>query len=853
LKKSKIFHQFISNWVSSLFAFGILFAVAACGSSSTTPEPDSNPAPINSAPVISSTAVTSVEELQDYSYTLTATDADGDALTMSSATMSDWLAFDTATGVLSGTPTTTDVGDHAVTLSVSDGTVQTDQVFTISVTAAPNNAPEITSSAVLTATDGEAYSYTLTATDADGDTLTMSSANTPAWLSFDDSTGILSGTPATTDVGEHAVTLSVSDGTDQTDQSFTIAVAIAPNNVPVITSAGILTATDAVAYSYTLTATDADGDTLTMSSMNTPAWLSFDESTGILSGTPATADVGDHIVALSVTDGTDQVDQDFTISVMAATTTNSLVIFDDAQRADWPAWDCCGGSTPMEVTDADATYGAAMEFSIGIDATVMGFTARDADGAVGGTPFDASAMADEGTLVFDLKMTASPGDTAWKLKIESNNAASFVEVDLSTSEEAHAAPVMDTWQRYTFNLADLSASGLDLSAIDVVLVFPAWGAGDGAVYRLDNVQILPDGNAGNGGGGDIDPLVVFNDAERADWPAWDCCGGSTPIEVTDADATYGATMEFSIGIDATVMGFTSRDADGAVGGTPFDASAMADEGTLVFDLKMTASPGDTAWKLKLESNNAATFVEVDLSTSQEAHAAPVMDTWQRYTFNLADLSASGLDLTAIDVVLVFPAWGAGDGAVYRLDNVQVLQDGNAGGGGVNNGTQIDLPINFDDAGVDYTVEDFGGNATVLVADPVDAANGMVAQSTKTSTAETWAGTTMSTGDGLATAVPLTLSDSIMKVWVYSPDAGIPVRLKMEDRLDPTRSVETESMTTTANSWEQISFDFANEATGTAALDPSYTFDKASIFFNFGTDGATAGEKVYYWDDITFGQ
>jgi hypothetical protein len=91
----------------------------------------------------------------------------------------------------------------------------------------------------------------------------------------------------------------------------------------------------------------------------------------------------------------------------------------------------------------------------------------------------------------------------------------------------------------------------------------------------------------------------------------------------------------------------------------------------------------------------------------------------------------------------------------------------------------------------------------------------------------------------------------MSVRVYSPDAGIPVRLKIEDKTAPTKSVETEAMTTVANAWETLVFDFANQADGTAALNPDYTFDLASIFFNFGTTGADAGEKIYYWDDVMF--
>ncbi len=53
----------------------------------------------------------------------------------------------------------------------------------------------------------------------------------------------------------------------------------------------------------------------------------------------------------------------------------------------------------------------------------------------------------------------------------------------------------------------------------------------------------------------------------------------------------------------------------------------------------------------------------------------------------------------------------------------------------------------------------------------------------------------------------------MTVRVYSPKAGIPVRLKVEDAADPTRSVETEALTTVANAWETLTFDFSKQAAG----------------------------------------
>jgi hypothetical protein len=101
-------------------------------------------------------------------------------------------------------------------------------------------------------------------------------------------------------------------------------------------------------------------------------------------------------------------------------------------------------------------------------------------------------------------------------------------------------------------------------------------------------------------------------------------------------------------------------------------------------------------------------------------------------------------------------------------------------------------------------------------------------------------------------VPFTENATTMSVRVWSPDAGIPVRLKVEDWTDPTHSVETEATTTVAGQWETLVFDFSNEAPGTAALNLTYSLNKISIFFNFGTTGEMAGEKIYYFDDIEMG-
>ncbi|MDH3999412.1 MAG: putative Ig domain-containing protein, partial [Desulfuromonadales bacterium] len=87
-----------------------------------------------------------------------------------------------------------------------------------------NTPPQITSTPILIAHERVEYRAFFSATDADDDPLTLSAPLLPEWLTFSSSTGLINGTPSYSDAGEHAVTLTVSDGADVTEQSFTITV-----------------------------------------------------------------------------------------------------------------------------------------------------------------------------------------------------------------------------------------------------------------------------------------------------------------------------------------------------------------------------------------------------------------------------------------------------------------------------------------------------------------------------------------------------------------------------------------------------------------------------------------------------
>jgi hypothetical protein len=166
------------------------------------------------------------------------------------------------------------------------------------------------------------------------------------------------------------------------------------------------------------------------------------------------------------------------------------------------------------------------------------------------------------------------------------------------------------------------------------------------------------------------------------------------------------------------------------------------------------------------------------------------------------------------------------------------------GTGMDSNLDVDEVINFNSMVADYGLADFGGNTSTLVMDPTDATNTVVSV-IKGSGSQTWAGTTIASGNVI---YPLTATHTGITVRVWSPEAGITVRMKLEESGDNTHTVETDAVTTKTGEWETLLFDFSKPAADTAALNTSYIFDTLSLFFNFNVVG---NNEEYYFDDITF--
>jgi len=79
---------------------------------------------------------------------------------------------------------------------------------------------------------------------------------------------------------------------------------VSSNRAPAISGAPATSVTTGQAYSFQPTAADADGQSLTFSITNRPAWAAFNASTGRLSGTPSSSYTGTFAgIVISVSDG----------------------------------------------------------------------------------------------------------------------------------------------------------------------------------------------------------------------------------------------------------------------------------------------------------------------------------------------------------------------------------------------------------------------------------------------------------------------------------------------------------------------------------------------------------------------
>ncbi len=164
--------------------------------------------------------------------------------------------------------------DHAG----SDHGMALDNVQFTAVTATAG-APVISSATSVTGTANSSFTYQIVAS---GSPSSYGASDLPAWLSVNTSTGVLTGTP--TAPGVFPVTVSATNGTGTGSAVVTITVNPDPL-APVIASGQSITHLINTPLTYQVQASNSP---VSYTCGTLPAGLSFDTTTGVISGTPTT-------------------------------------------------------------------------------------------------------------------------------------------------------------------------------------------------------------------------------------------------------------------------------------------------------------------------------------------------------------------------------------------------------------------------------------------------------------------------------------------------------------------------------------------------------------------------------------
>lgn len=273
-------------------------------------------APVNHNPVIASLGTQSVTVPASLTVNVSATDQDGDAITLSVSGLPSFANFTdnlNGTGTIVANPGTSHAGTYNLVLTATDshgGTAT--QNFSIVVNVPVNHSPVLAAVAPQTVTIPNSLTIGVSATDEDGDLITLSISNLPSFAVFTDNhngTGSILVNPSSNTEGLYHVTVTASDVHGASaSQVITIAVnaAGAPvNHSPVIASIAAQSVVAPNSLIIPVSAVDQDGDVITLSVSNLPAFATFTDSLNGKGGivvSPAVSNAGTYNLTIVATD-----------------------------------------------------------------------------------------------------------------------------------------------------------------------------------------------------------------------------------------------------------------------------------------------------------------------------------------------------------------------------------------------------------------------------------------------------------------------------------------------------------------------------------------------------------------------
>ncbi|GJM30113.1 MAG: hypothetical protein DHS20C17_27480 [Cyclobacteriaceae bacterium] len=553
------------------------------------------------------------------------------------------------------TPNATSFGEAIITITVSDGELSTDEAFRVTVNPPPNTPPTITSISDQSIDQGMSVgpiSFTIGDVETSANQLTVTATSNNQTLVRDNQITI-TGAGATRDIdlvpdpdefGTAVITLTVSDGTDQTTTAFTLTVnQINPGNTaPSISSIGDQTidqdqSTGAIDFTVGDAESAAGSLTLSASSSNTSLVQTSDISFGgnnanrTVTVTPDAGEFGTSNITVTVSDGSSQSTSTFTLTVNEVTPGNTAPSI---------------SSIADQTIDQDQSTGA------------IDFTVGDAESAAGSLTLSASSSNTSLVQTSDISfggnnanrtVTVTPdagefGTSNITVTVSDGSSQSTSTFTLTVNEVAtgNAAPTISSIPDQTIDQGETTA------ALNFTVADEESDAGSlSVVGSCSNTSLVSNRNIRFGGSGSRRTVTVTPNAGES---------GSAVITVSVSDGENSSTETFMLSVvedEETEITFSI---------TVQDANCGSSDGAIDLSVTGGVAPYDYSW------SNGATTPNIE-NLAAGLHTITVTDALDNSrTASFVVGSIAGEGTFEVSAEIDDETCNGGDGAIELILN-----------------------------------------------------------------------------------------------------------------------------------------------------------------------------------------
>ena len=484
------------------------------------------------------------------------------------------------------TPAAGKTGSTQITITVSDGTLTASSTFTVTVQAAPNNTPTISSIAAQTITTGQATEeipFTIGDTETPAANLTLTKTSSATTL-VPTANIVLGGsggnrtvtvTPASGKTGSATITVTVNDGTNTASSAFTVTVqAPAPNTAPTISaiSAQTVTSGDATA-AVPFTIGDAETDAASLTVSGTSSSTTLVPTSNIVFGgnganrtvtvTPADGKVGTATITVKVSDGTNTTSSAFLLTVSAVPVNTTPTI--STIPAQTISVNQSTAPLPFTVSDAETPAANLMVTAVSMGTTLVPNGNIDLGGSganrvVTVTP----APGQTGSAMIKISVNDGTNAMTTSFTLTVQQAVTNTPPTISTISDQNGYPDQAVGPvAFTIGDSQTAAANLTLSAVSSA------------------ESVVPSANITFGGSGASRTLTLTPAAGQI---------GSAQITITVNDGVNSAQSSFNVNItQPTVMTKSALPTSSSYNGLFYESDAVRTRSAGQFKVTVTSA------------------------------------------------------------------------------------------------------------------------------------------------------------------------------------------------------------------------------------------------------------------------